>query len=68
MILDEERKLTMHKDIYGFFKSEQVYKDLSIPWKVHIRFMSGSIIRADGLGYLARHHHAWSSRFVPVNQ
>jgi hypothetical protein len=24
----------MHKDIYGFFAAEKVYKDLAIPWKV----------------------------------
>lgn len=34
VILEEGRKDNIHKDIYGFFKSEQVYKDLAIPWKV----------------------------------
>jgi transitional endoplasmic reticulum ATPase len=34
VILDHEFKEEIRKDIYGFFRSEQVYKELSIPWKV----------------------------------
>jgi transitional endoplasmic reticulum ATPase len=34
VILDKDFKDEIRKDIYGFFKSEKIYKDLSIPWKV----------------------------------
>ncbi|KAH7914417.1 P-loop containing nucleoside triphosphate hydrolase protein [Hygrophoropsis aurantiaca] len=33
VILKAEFKEALQKDIYGFFKSEPVYKELSIPWK-----------------------------------
>ncbi|KAJ7240302.1 P-loop containing nucleoside triphosphate hydrolase protein [Mycena haematopus] len=33
VILDEVFKKDLQKDIYGFFKSETIYKDLAIPWK-----------------------------------
>ncbi|KAF8338940.1 P-loop containing nucleoside triphosphate hydrolase protein [Cantharellus anzutake] len=38
IILDEEFKETIHKDVTGFFKSEKIYKDLAIPWKRGIIF------------------------------
>lgn len=34
VILKEEFKKALQKDVYGFFASEQIYKDLNIPWKV----------------------------------
>lgn len=34
VILKEEFKKALQKDIYGFFASEAIYKDLAIPWKV----------------------------------
>ena len=34
VILKEEFKEKLKKDVYGFFDSEQIYKDLGIPWKV----------------------------------
>lgn len=34
VILDETFKKALKKDIYGFFSSEKLYKDLGIPWKV----------------------------------
>jgi len=34
VILDEEFKTTLQKDVFGFFSSERVYLDLQIPWKV----------------------------------
>jgi transitional endoplasmic reticulum ATPase len=34
VILDEDFKATLQKDIFGFFSSERVYLDLQIPWKV----------------------------------
>ncbi|KAH7931208.1 P-loop containing nucleoside triphosphate hydrolase protein [Leucogyrophana mollusca] len=33
VVLKDEFKKGLQKDIYGFFKSEAVYKELSIPWK-----------------------------------
>lgn len=36
VIMKEENKKALQKDIYGFFKSETTYKRLSIPWKVGI--------------------------------
>ncbi len=35
VILKEEFKTTLKKDIYGFFDSEDLYKSLAIPWKVY---------------------------------
>jgi len=34
VILKEEFKKALKKDVYGFFDSEKLYKDLGIPWKV----------------------------------
>jgi hypothetical protein len=34
VILDENFKATLQKDVFGFFSSERVYLDLQIPWKV----------------------------------
>jgi len=34
VILDASFKKRLQDDITGFFKSEQVYRDLAIPWKV----------------------------------
>lgn len=34
IILKEEFKKALKKDVYGFFASEAVYKKLAIPWKV----------------------------------
>ncbi|KDQ64302.1 hypothetical protein JAAARDRAFT_683411 [Jaapia argillacea MUCL 33604] len=33
VILDENFKVSLRKDVEGFFKSETVYKRLAIPWK-----------------------------------
>ncbi|PBL02323.1 P-loop containing nucleoside triphosphate hydrolase protein [Armillaria gallica] len=33
VILKEEFKEAFKKDVYGFFSSEPIYKDLAIPWK-----------------------------------
>ncbi|EAU84381.2 ATP-dependent Zn protease [Coprinopsis cinerea okayama7 len=33
VILKDEFKKALHKDVYGFFKSEKIYKELAIPWK-----------------------------------
>lgn len=38
VILKDEFKKALKKDIYGFFKSEALYKQFAIPWKVrHVR-------------------------------
>lgn len=34
MILKDRFKKDLQKDIYGFFDSEPIYKELAIPWKV----------------------------------
>ena len=34
IILDEDFKTTLQKDVFGFFASERVYLELQIPWKV----------------------------------
>lgn len=34
VILNEDFKTTLQKDIFGFFSSERVYLELQIPWKV----------------------------------
>ena len=39
VILDEEFKETLQKDIDNFFKSEKVYKDLAVPWKRGVIFL-----------------------------
>ncbi|KAG6833925.1 hypothetical protein H0H87_007936 [Tephrocybe sp. NHM501043] len=33
VILNDTFKKALQKDVYGFFSSEKVYKDLGIPWK-----------------------------------
>ncbi|KAH6914827.1 ATP-dependent Zn protease [Coprinopsis sp. MPI-PUGE-AT-0042] len=33
VILKDEFKKAIQKDVYGFFSSEKIYKDLGIPWK-----------------------------------
>ncbi|KAF9780226.1 P-loop containing nucleoside triphosphate hydrolase protein [Thelephora terrestris] len=33
VILDEDFKATLQKDVFGFFSSERVYLELQIPWK-----------------------------------
>ncbi|KAL0067612.1 hypothetical protein AAF712_005327 [Marasmius tenuissimus] len=33
VILKEDFKKSLQKDVYGFFDSEELYKDLGIPWK-----------------------------------
>ena len=35
VILKDEFKKALQKDIYGFFESEAIYKELAIPWKVN---------------------------------
>ena len=36
VILKDEFKTNLKKDVRGFFSSEQLYKSLAIPWKVSI--------------------------------
>ncbi|GLB33979.1 putative ATPase associated with various cellular activities (AAA) [Lyophyllum shimeji] len=33
VILKKDFKMSLQKDVYGFFSSEKIYKDLGIPWK-----------------------------------
>ena len=34
VILKQNFKDNLKKDVYGFFSSEELYKNLGIPWKV----------------------------------
>lgn len=34
VILNEDFKATLQKDVFGFFSSERIYAELQIPWKV----------------------------------
>ena len=34
VILKEDFKTTLQKDVFEFFDSEELYKKLGIPWKV----------------------------------
>jgi hypothetical protein len=45
VILKEEFKGALQKDVYGFFSSEKVYKDLGIAWKVgpHLLFVQYAV-------------------------
>ncbi|KAJ7044520.1 P-loop containing nucleoside triphosphate hydrolase protein [Mycena alexandri] len=45
VILKDEFKKALHKDVYGFFKSEPIYKELAIPWKRGL-IMHGPPVRA----------------------
>lgn len=38
-----EFKTNLKKDVYGFFKSEPIYKELAIPWKVPSAFNARSL-------------------------
>jgi len=37
VILKQNFKDNLKKDVYGFFSSEELYKNLGIPWKVILR-------------------------------
>ncbi|KDQ20601.1 hypothetical protein BOTBODRAFT_26605 [Botryobasidium botryosum FD-172 SS1] len=39
VILDENFKVRVQDDIHGFFKSEQVYRDLGVAWKRGVIFL-----------------------------
>ncbi len=57
VILKEEFKEAFKKDVYGFFSSEPIYKDLAIPWKVRDQFLLGQSTQM----FAAWNHHAWTS-------
>lgn len=35
IILKDQFKKNLKKDVFGFFEAEDLYKSLAIPWKVH---------------------------------
>jgi transitional endoplasmic reticulum ATPase len=39
VILRDEFKKALQKDVFGFFKSEAIYKELAIPWKVCMQYL-----------------------------
>lgn len=42
VILEEEFKDRLQRDYRSFYKSEQVYKDLQVPWKRGLIFLGVS--------------------------
>lgn len=61
VILDEGFKKKLQKDVYGFFKSEETYKRLAIPWK-------RGIIMHGPPGIYAPHHVVRSSLLKLVRE
>lgn len=62
VILKDDFKKNLMKDVFGFFDSEELYKKLSIPWKV--RLMVAMWIQPMLTIVLAWYHHAWPARCV----
>ena len=61
VILKEEFKTGLQKDVFGFFDSEELYRQLGIPWKVCMALLGLCLIfHIDNS--TARDHHAWPSR------
>ena len=64
IILKEEFKKALQKDVFGFFSSKSVYKELGIPWKVILERISKIS------PYLslpsARLNHAWPPWYIPL--
>ncbi len=62
VILKEEFKGALKKDVFGFFDSEKLYKSLAIPWKVSKEVIPSSVMLTSFI--LAWSHHVWPSRYV----
>ncbi|KAH9948337.1 P-loop containing nucleoside triphosphate hydrolase protein [Amylocystis lapponica] len=56
VILKDSFKAALKKDVYGFFSSEELYKNLSIPWKVLIHDTT-PVALSDECGSTARSDH-----------
>lgn len=56
--MDDELKSTIQSDIDNFFKSEKVFKDLSIPWKRGECMQRGNVIL---LTTLCRRNFLWTA-------
>jgi hypothetical protein len=41
VILEDDFKRAVQKDVFGFFSSKDTYKDLTLPWKVLCKHRSG---------------------------
>ena len=63
IILKEEFKTSLQKDVFGFFDSEELYKNLGIPWKVRAVYRNA---RAAAYMHTERHHHAWPAWSVLI--
>lgn len=55
VILKDEFKKNLQKDVFGFFDSEDMYRELGIPWKVNI---SVGILHRPLTFCSAWYHHA----------
>jgi len=45
VILDDELKGAVTRDYRSFFRSEEVYKNLHVPWKRGLIFLGVSVLR-----------------------
>lgn len=61
VILEEDFKEAVKKDIYGFFESEELYKEYSLPWKVLSLTPKLYPMCLDATA-TARHHLSWATR------
>lgn len=61
VILKQQFKDAMRKDIKGFFDSEDLYKSLAIPWKV-TRYYDLTYWHQFLTPLTAWCHHVWPSR------
>ena len=43
VILEDDFKRAIQKDVFGFFSSKDTYKELTLPWKVLCKLRSGPI-------------------------
>jgi hypothetical protein len=47
VILEQEMKTSLVKDVEGFFDAKEIYKDLNVPWKVRDIFLIHVFILAE---------------------
>lgn len=60
VVLKDQFKKNLKKDVFGFFDSETLYKSLAIPWKVNL-FLNARFDRCS-YEFIARSYHVWSTR------
>lgn len=62
IIMSQEFKTILRKDVMGFFDSEALYKELALPWKVHSSSTQSN--QSLLIDFIAWYYHVWSSRQV----